>query len=177
MWGADEQVLLPRVVGVVVAAVTDWETYRLSSKLLGPGSAAGAVSYGTLFGYRADIQFFLSITNIFHAHALTRSLSNSPETMLTTLALVYFPSAPLIPSSDPLQGGRESIKSVAPASDRSSDKSSKLVSETSKLVQNQKEDPRPAALLQELNYVAMDRAGPNFDEKEMYVVVSRLIES
>jgi len=158
------------MVGVVVAAVTDWATYRLSSKLLGPGSAAGAVSYGTLLGYRADTQFFLSITNIFHAHALTRSLSNSPETMLTTLALVYFPFAPLNTSSDPLRGGRESVKSIPPVSDGSSDKSSKLNSDSSKLVQKKKEDPRPTASLQELNYVAMDRAGPNFDEKETYVV-------
>lgn len=38
------QTLAPRMVGVVVAAITDWATYRLSTKLMGPGSSAGAVS-------------------------------------------------------------------------------------------------------------------------------------
>jgi hypothetical protein len=42
---------MPRFVGVVVAAVTDWATYRLSAKLLGPGSAAGAVSSLELFRF------------------------------------------------------------------------------------------------------------------------------
>ena len=48
--GADVKVLMPRMVGVVVAAVTDWATYRLSSKLLGSGSAAGAVSFPCWWG-------------------------------------------------------------------------------------------------------------------------------
>lgn len=38
------------MVGAVIAALTDWATYRLSSKLMGPGSAAGAVR--SLFSYR-----------------------------------------------------------------------------------------------------------------------------
>lgn len=39
-----KQTFLPRIVGVIVAALTDWATYRLASKLMGPGSSAGAVS-------------------------------------------------------------------------------------------------------------------------------------
>ena len=78
-------VWLPRIVGVVIAALTDHTTYRLSSKLLGPGSSAGAL--------------FLSLTSLFNAHLLPRSLSTSPETLLTTLALLYFP----LPGSAPVQ--------------------------------------------------------------------------
>lgn len=148
------------MIGVVVAAVTDWATYRLSSKLLGPGSAAGAVRYFNTNSVLADDQMFLSVTNLFHAHALTRSLSNSPETMLTTLALVYFPLPPPSPASDPLLGGRRSAESIALGSDRSSQDSSSL---------GRKEDePKPVISVEDLDYVAMDRGGPAFDD-EMYV--------
>jgi hypothetical protein len=36
--------MLPRIVGVLVAALTDYYTYRLSIKLIGKGAGAGAVS-------------------------------------------------------------------------------------------------------------------------------------
>lgn len=36
-------------------------------------------------------QLFLSLTNLFHAHALTRALSTSAETCLTVAALYYWP--------------------------------------------------------------------------------------
>ncbi|ORX34966.1 GPI mannosyltransferase [Kockovaella imperatae] len=70
-------IIMPRLVGVLVAASTDYATYCLSRKLLGPGSTAAAL--------------FLSLTSLFNAHLLPRSLSTSPETLLTTLALLYFP--------------------------------------------------------------------------------------
>lgn len=34
----------------------------------------------------------LSLTSVFHAHALTRALANSAETTLTTIALCLWPS-------------------------------------------------------------------------------------
>ena len=103
----------------------------------------------------------MSATNLFHAHALTRSLSNSPETMLTTLALVYFPLPPPSPASDPLLGGRRSAESIALDSDRSTQDSSL----------GQKEaEPKPVISVEDLDYVAMDRGGPAFDD-EKYVHV------
>ncbi|AFR93799.2 phosphatidylinositol glycan, class B [Cryptococcus neoformans C23] len=74
----------PRAVGVIVAVLTDYYTYCLSSKLLGHGSAPTAL--------------FLSLTSLFNAHLLPRSLSTSPETLLTLMALYYFPfPAPGVP--------------------------------------------------------------------------------
>ncbi|ORY22978.1 GPI mannosyltransferase [Naematelia encephala] len=70
-------ILAPRIVGVVIASLTDWYTCRLATKILGPGSTAGAL--------------FLSLTSLFNAHLLPRSLSTSPETLLTVMALCYFP--------------------------------------------------------------------------------------
>jgi hypothetical protein len=102
---------------------------------------------------------FLSATNLFHAHALTRSLSNSPETMLTTLALVYFPLPPPTPTSDPLLGGRRSSESIALVSDPSSQDSS---------LGRKEDEPKPAISVEDLDYVAMDRGGPSFDD-ETYV--------
>ena len=37
------------------------------------------------------LQFVLSLTSFFHGLSLSRSLSNSAETSLTTVALSYFP--------------------------------------------------------------------------------------
>lgn len=112
---------------------------------------------------------FLSATNLFHAHALTRSLSNSPETMLTTLALVYFPLPPPSPASDPLLGGRRSSGSeaIALVSDRSSQDSPQSSTP------GRKEDgPKSVVSVEDLDYVAMDRGGPAFDDDddETYVL-------
>jgi phosphatidylinositol glycan class B len=111
---------------------------------------------------------FLSATNLFHAHALTRSLSNSPETMLTTLALVYFPLPPPTPTSDPLLGGRRSAESIALASDPSSQESPQ-----SSTLGRKEDEPKPVTV-ENLNYVAMDRGGPAFDD-ETYVLVIDLL--
>ncbi|WRT63509.1 uncharacterized protein IL334_000414 [Kwoniella shivajii] len=70
-------VIAPRLVGIVVAALTDYYTYKLASKVLGPGASAPAL--------------FLSLTSLFNAHLLPRALSTSPESLLTTMALCYFP--------------------------------------------------------------------------------------
>ena len=37
--------IAPRLIGVLVAAMTDYGTYRLASKLLGPGAGPTAVSF------------------------------------------------------------------------------------------------------------------------------------
>ncbi|OCF59815.1 hypothetical protein L486_02488 [Kwoniella mangroviensis CBS 10435] len=77
-------VIAPRLVGILVAALTDYHTYKLASKLIGPGASSSAL--------------FLSLTSLFNAHLLPRSLSTSPETLLTTMALCYVPLPSLIPS-------------------------------------------------------------------------------
>ena len=46
---------MPRVVGVVVAATTDFACYRLSSKLIGPGSAAAAVGHPSVTTLTTDV--------------------------------------------------------------------------------------------------------------------------
>ena len=77
---------------MIVAALTDYYTSRLSAKVLGEGSAAGAVSFTRLLALPSSFcQLFLSMTSLFHAHLLPRALSTSPETLLTTMALYYFP--------------------------------------------------------------------------------------
>jgi phosphatidylinositol glycan class B len=38
-----------------------------------------------------DDKLFLSLTSLFNAHLLPRALSTSPETLLTTMALYYYP--------------------------------------------------------------------------------------
>lgn len=49
----------------------------MATKFLGPGASAAAM--------------FLSLTSFFNAHCLPRLLANSPETLLTNLAILYFP--------------------------------------------------------------------------------------
>jgi len=97
-------------------------------------------------------QFFLSITNTFHAYALPRTLSNSPETMLTTLALSFFPfESPHPRTPDPLavqtpgkSGSPNNPRNVSPSGTGSSKQES-----------------------QKLDYITMDLAGPHLtDEQE-----------
>ncbi|KAL1409678.1 glycosylphosphatidylinositol anchor biosynthesis [Vanrija albida] len=75
--GTEWVVMAPRVIGVLVAALTDYFTYLLAVKVLGSGSASGAM--------------LLSLTSLFNAHLLPRALSTSPETLLTTMALCFYP--------------------------------------------------------------------------------------
>ncbi|KAJ9125245.1 hypothetical protein QFC22_000200 [Naganishia vaughanmartiniae] len=75
-------VLAPRLPMVLLAALTDFYTYRLAGRVLGKC-------------YR-EAALFLSLTNLFHAHVLTRTLTTSAETCLTVMALYYWP----LPLSD-----------------------------------------------------------------------------
>ncbi|KZV64343.1 glycosyltransferase family 22 protein [Peniophora sp. CONT] len=69
----------------------------LAPKILHGALAAGTDVYvrelaGAIVGERyADVAYFISLTSCFHGLALSRSLSNSLETSLTTVALAYFP--------------------------------------------------------------------------------------
>ncbi|KAI5899481.1 glycosyltransferase family 22 protein [Schizophyllum commune H4-8] len=67
----------PRLVHGTLAALTDLFSYKLARRELGP-------SY-------ANVALFLSLTSPFNALALSRSLSNSLETSLSTVAYVYYP--------------------------------------------------------------------------------------
>ncbi len=75
---------------MLVAAFTDYQTYRLANKVLGSGAGPAAVSLRYVWP-RAEHQLFLSMTSLFNAHLLPRALSTSPETLLTVAALTYFP--------------------------------------------------------------------------------------
>jgi phosphatidylinositol glycan class B len=48
---------------------------------------------------RDVVQLFLSLTSFFHALSLSRSMSNSLETTLTTIALCYYPWDTSVPPS------------------------------------------------------------------------------
>ncbi|KAK1234961.1 glycosylphosphatidylinositol anchor biosynthesis [Marasmius sp. AFHP31] len=79
-WGrfGDELVILgPRILHGGLAAMTDIGLCNLTKRTLGDRYVSTA--------------FFLSITSFFHGLSLSRSLSNSLETSLTTIALSYFP--------------------------------------------------------------------------------------
>jgi hypothetical protein len=53
----------------------------------------------SLYLIRDVCQFFLSLTSFFHALSLSRSMSNSLETTLTTIALSYYPwDSSILPS-------------------------------------------------------------------------------
>ncbi|KAJ9108902.1 hypothetical protein QFC21_000223 [Naganishia friedmannii] len=77
-------VLAPRLPMILLAALTDFYTYRLAGRVLGNC-------------YR-EAALFLSLTNLFHAHVLTRTLTTSAETCLTVMALYYWP-LPLLDES------------------------------------------------------------------------------
>ncbi|KAL4067708.1 glycosyltransferase family 22 protein [Scleroderma citrinum] len=70
-------VIAPRLIHGLLAALTDIWVYKLSSKVLNDAYAQST--------------YFLSLTSFFHVLSLSRSLSNSLETSLTTVALNYFP--------------------------------------------------------------------------------------
>ncbi|EPQ57997.1 glycosyltransferase family 22 protein [Gloeophyllum trabeum ATCC 11539] len=70
----------PKVLHGVLGACTDIWVAELAQKVLGERYVTTAV--------------FLSLTSFFHALSLTRSMSNSLETSLATIALSYFPWDP-----------------------------------------------------------------------------------
>lgn len=112
-------------------------------------------------------QFFLSTTSLFHAYALPRTLSNSPETLLTTLALVYFPFRPastpqaIIVGHDGLVASH-SMKDLTKARSRN----------TSGKGYSWKEGGEGDEVMlrlndtSQINYAVMDRLGPDIAEQE-----------
>ncbi|KAH7926671.1 glycosyltransferase family 22 protein [Leucogyrophana mollusca] len=70
-------IAVPRVVHGALAALTDIWVCQLTRKVLNDAFVSTT--------------YFLSLTSFFHALSLSRSLSNSFETSLTTIALSYFP--------------------------------------------------------------------------------------
>ncbi len=71
------KIKLPRLVQALLAAVGDLYLYRFSWKLSGP-----TVAQWTLL---------CQLTSWFMFYCCTRTLTNSMETMLTTVALYYYP--------------------------------------------------------------------------------------
>ncbi|KAJ7063457.1 glycosyltransferase family 22 protein [Mycena amicta] len=69
----------PRILHGGLAAVTDIFLCSLTRKIVGQRYVSAAL--------------LLSLTSLFHALSLSRSLSNSLETSLTTIALSYYPVA------------------------------------------------------------------------------------
>ncbi|KAF9246445.1 glycosyltransferase family 22 protein [Melanogaster broomeanus] len=74
----------PRVIHGLLAALTDVWVWKLSSIVISGVS-------GKDIAIHAALPCFLSLTSFFHSLSLSRSLSNSLETSLTTVALGYFP--------------------------------------------------------------------------------------
>ncbi|KAI6166935.1 glycosyltransferase family 22 protein [Pisolithus thermaeus] len=67
----------PRLIHGLLAALTDIWVCKLTREVLDEAYVRPA--------------YFLSLTSFFHAMSLSRSLSNSLETSLTTIALTHFP--------------------------------------------------------------------------------------
>src|SRR5216684_1635357 len=85
----------PKVLHGLIAAGTDIWVRKLSGKMLGQGYVPATISVAhpirLLCLIQNVCQFFLSLTSFFHALSLSRSMSNSLETTLTTIALCYYP--------------------------------------------------------------------------------------
>ncbi|KAH9986341.1 glycosyltransferase family 22 protein [Russula compacta] len=75
--GTSLLITAPKVLHGLIAAGTDIWARELSRKVLGQRYVPAT--------------FFLSLTSFFHALSLSRSMSNSLETTLTTIALCYYP--------------------------------------------------------------------------------------
>ncbi|KZT71275.1 glycosyltransferase family 22 protein [Daedalea quercina L-15889] len=73
----------PKILHGIFAAGTDVWAYELTRKVLG-------LQYG-------PIVVFLSLTSFFHVLSLSRSISNSLETTLTTIALSHYPWDATVP--------------------------------------------------------------------------------
>lgn len=69
----------------------------------------------------ADSELFLSLASLFNAHLLPRALSTSPETLLTTMALYYYP----LPGGG--SGGLVTSKADDPQKETAQDSSSATV--------------------------------------------------
>lgn len=88
------QILLPRILHGCLAALTDIWLCELARVTLGGSYVSTAVCHepSTSLKRKSDVeQHFLSLSSLFHALALSRSLSNSLETSLSTIAFAYYP--------------------------------------------------------------------------------------
>ncbi|KAI0707643.1 Alg9-like mannosyltransferase family-domain-containing protein [Earliella scabrosa] len=74
----------PKLLHGIIAAATDIWLVRLTRRVVGERYTTAA--------------FYLSLTAFFHGLSLSRSISNSAETSLTTMALSYFPWDVALPS-------------------------------------------------------------------------------
>ncbi|KAL5490343.1 GPI10 [Sanghuangporus weigelae] len=70
-------IIAPKILQGAIASITDISTRELARQLLGDRYV--------------DTAYFLSLTSFFHILALSRTLSNSVETSLTTAALCFWP--------------------------------------------------------------------------------------
>ncbi|EAL22074.1 hypothetical protein CNBC2120 [Cryptococcus deneoformans B-3501A] len=132
--------MVPRAVGIIIAALTDYYTYCLSSKLLGHGSAPTAL--------------FLSLTSLFNGHLLPRSLSTSPETLLTLMALYYFPfPAPGVPEVYGLQN----VTNLKPIG---ASKSRRETEGGEKEFMRVEDSDKSSYGVNDMDYVVIDRAPP-----------------
>jgi phosphatidylinositol glycan class B len=94
----------------------------------------------------------LSMTSLFNAHLLPRALSTSPETLLTSLALLYFPlPKPEAPTSI-------SVGDVKPTSIQTKEATPISRSEGQTL---------HLQSVQEMDYVMMDRMTPHLERSEL----------
>ncbi|XP_032218088.1 GPI mannosyltransferase 3 isoform X2 [Nematostella vectensis] len=74
---AEVVIFIPNVIQAVLAAVGDLYLYKLAIKLFGPQAAKWAL--------------LCNLSSWFTFYCVTRTLSNSWETVLTTIALYYWP--------------------------------------------------------------------------------------
>jgi len=88
------QILGPKVIHGLLAACTDIYLIELTRRTIGDiytSSAVSFYSFLTLTNPDDLLQLLFSLTSFFHALALSRSLSNSLETSLTTVAFSFYP--------------------------------------------------------------------------------------
>lgn len=93
-----------------------WCCYRGCYRLLHQSSSSEGIGQRLCLGSceleqlkTLTAELFLSLTSLFNGHLLTRALSTSPETLLTTMALYYYPL--------PIRDSEE--RPTTPASDKS----------------------------------------------------------
>lgn len=104
-------------------------------------------------GYSSAEQLFLSLTSLFNAHLLPRSLSTSPETLLTVIGLYYFPfPAPAVPKVNSLQNVTDLKPIKASRGERGEGKKELMGVEDS--------EQSFYGVKNDLDYVVMDRAPP-----------------
>lgn len=128
---------------------------------------------------KLKLQLFLSLTSFFNAHLLPRALSTSPETLLTTLALVYFPlPAPATPQpakavTDASTKERpETVEaSLSNAASAENTKATVTGTESSKEAITKPTKPKVA---KRPDYHVMDRIGPDVTPRDECVPLPQM---